>query len=65
MSRDAVVAIERVTIGDLVGRHAAARIPLRTDANLWPLWEAVVASTIEFSGMRLGNARPRLASGER
>jgi hypothetical protein len=65
MSRDAVVALDRMSIGDLVGRHAAAGISLRTDANLWPLWDAVVASTIEFSGMRLGNARPRPAAGER
>jgi hypothetical protein len=30
--------------------------------NLWPLWDGVVTSTLEFSGMRLGNARPRPAS---
>jgi hypothetical protein len=59
MSREAVDAIERTSIGDLVGRHAAAGIPLRTLPNLWPLWDAVVASTLEFSGMRLRNALPR------
>ena len=56
MSRLPVDALERVTIGDLVGRHAAAGIPLRSERNLWPLWDAVVASTCEFSGMRLRNA---------
>ena len=61
ISREAVIALERVTIGDLVGRHAAAGIPLRTATNLWPLWDGVVSSTLEFSGMRLGNARPRPA----
>jgi hypothetical protein len=40
------------------GRHAAARIPLRMVPNIWPLWDAVVASTLEFSGIRLRNARP-------
>jgi hypothetical protein len=59
MSREPVEAVERVTIGDLVGRHAAAGIPLRTLPNLWALWDPVVASTLEFSGMRLRNALPR------
>jgi len=59
MSREPVDALERVTIGDLVGRHAAAGIALRTQARLWPLWDAVVGSTLEFSGMRLRNALPR------
>ena len=59
MSREPVEAIERVSIGDLVGRHAAAGIALRTLPNVWPLWDAVVSSTLEFSGMRLRNAAPR------
>jgi hypothetical protein len=59
MSREPVQALERVTIGDLVGRHAAAGIPLRTEPNLWPLWDAVIGSTLEFSGIRLRNALPR------
>jgi Family of unknown function (DUF6886) len=58
MSRQAVDPIERTSIGDLVGRHAAAGIPLRTVPNVWPLWDSVVASTLEFSGMRLRNALP-------
>lgn len=58
VSREAVEAIERVTIGDLVGRHNAAEITLRTEGNLWPLWNAVVSSTLAFSGIRLRNARP-------
>ena len=57
VSREPVDALERVTIGDLVGRHAAAGIALRTLPELWPLWDSVVASTLEFSGMRLRNAR--------
>ena len=59
MSRDPVEALERVTIGDVVGRHAAAGIALRTVPNVWPLWDAVVGSTLEFSGIRLRNAIPR------
>jgi hypothetical protein len=58
-SREAVDTADRVTTADLVGRHAAAGIPLRTQPNLWPLWDAVVGSTLEFSGIRLRNAIPR------
>ncbi len=59
-SRAPVDALERVTIADLVRRHADAGIALRTMPNVWPLWDDVVASsTLEFSGMRLRNARPR------
>jgi hypothetical protein len=58
-SREAVDAIGRVEIDDLVGRHAAAGIELRTASNLWPLWDNVVASSLEYSGMRLRSALPR------
>jgi hypothetical protein len=51
--------LEMVAIDDLVGRHAAAGIVLRTAANLWPLWDAVVGSTLEFSGIRLRNAQAK------
>ena len=46
------------SLGDLVGRHERAEIELRVVPNLWPLWNDVVASTLEFSGMRLRNAQP-------
>lgn len=58
-SREPVEAQERLAIGDLAGRHAAAGIPLRTGANVWPLWDDVVGSTLEFSGMGFRNAVPR------
>ncbi len=59
MSRAAVDPLELVGIDDLIGRHAAAGILLRPVPNFWPLWDAVVASTLEFSGIRLRNAQPR------
>jgi hypothetical protein len=58
-SRDPVHAIGRVEIDDLVGRHVAAEIELRSASNLWPLWDDVVVSSLEYSGMRLRNALPR------
>lgn len=47
-------------ITDLLGLHAAAGIQLRLLPELWTFWDAVVGSTLEFSGIRLANARPRL-----
>jgi len=53
-----VEAIERVTVDDLLGRHAAARIELRLTPSIWPFWTRVVGSTVEFSGSRLRNSAP-------
>ena len=58
VSSETVVPLELVELGDLLSRHAEAQIELRIVPNLWPLWNAVVASTLEYSGMRLRNARP-------
>ncbi|MGH3739764.1 MAG: DUF6886 family protein [Micromonosporaceae bacterium] len=44
--------------GDLLALHQAAGIQLRVLDNLWPFWDAVVSSTLEFSGIRLRNAAP-------
>jgi len=33
-----------------------AWVELRIVDDLWPLWDRVVASTLEFSGIRLRNA---------
>jgi hypothetical protein len=46
-------------VGDLLECHAAAGIQLRVLDRLWPFWDAVTASTVGFSGIRLHNARPR------
>jgi hypothetical protein len=59
ITRATVEPLERITIDDLIGRHAAAGIALRAESTLWPLWDAVTASTLAFSGIRLRNARPR------
>ena len=58
VSGEEVEALELVEIGDLLVRHTAAEIELRIEPNLWPLWNRVTASTLEFSGIRLANARP-------
>jgi hypothetical protein len=58
IGRTAVEPLEVRPLGDLVRLHDEARIELRALESLWPLWNEVVASTLEFSGMRLRNALP-------
>ncbi len=58
LSHEPVVPLEVAELGDLLARHAAAGIELRIVDNLWPTWNRVIASTLEFSGLRLRNARP-------
>jgi hypothetical protein len=58
----AVEAIERVELGDLLARHAAAGIELRIAPRLYPLWDKVVESTLDYSGIRLRNARSGASS---
>ena len=58
LSRETVEPLEVRLLGDLVALHDDAGIELRVLSNLWPLWNEVVASTLEFSGMRLRNAQP-------
>jgi len=58
LSRAAIEPLDIVHFGDLVARHEASGIELRSVPNLWPIWNRVVASTLEFSGIRLHNALP-------
>jgi hypothetical protein len=44
-------------VGDLLALHEQAGIQLRLVDDLWPWWHAVTASTVGFSGIRLGNAK--------
>ncbi|MFC7440533.1 DUF6886 family protein [Laceyella putida] len=46
-------------LGDLLARLMATRIELRITPSLWPLVEAVPASTVGFSMIRLRNAGGR------
>jgi hypothetical protein len=56
VSAEPVVAVERVEIDDLLGRHARAGIELRVTPSIWPFWRRVADSTLGFSGSRLRNA---------
>lgn len=44
-------------VGNLLQLHEAAGIQLRVLPTLWDFWDAVVTSTLDFSGIRLRNAR--------
>jgi hypothetical protein len=61
-ARVAVEAVEPLgpaePVGDLLQCHAEAGIQLRVLDNLWPFWQAVRASSLGFSGIRLRNAEP-------
>jgi hypothetical protein len=58
VSPEPVKAIERIELTGLVERHAHAGIALRTGDSIWPFWNRVVCSSVEFSGMRLADAAP-------
>jgi hypothetical protein len=58
LSREPVAPLEIVELGDLLVLHSEAGIELRVCASLWPLWNRVAGSTLEFSGIRLYNAQP-------
>jgi hypothetical protein len=51
-----VEALERRPLGDLLALHADAGIELRIAPGLPALCDAVVASTLDFSAIRLRNA---------
>ena len=56
--RESVVAPLAVRrVDDLLGELAARDVELRVTPSLWPLHDAVVASTLQFSCIRMRNAR--------
>jgi 8-oxo-dGTP pyrophosphatase MutT (NUDIX family) len=61
VSREAVEPLELVELGNLEERHAQAGIRLAAEPELLELWDEVVGSTLEFSGIRLRNARAEFA----
>jgi hypothetical protein len=63
ISDQQVEAVQRVVVDDLIGRHAVAGIELRITPSIWPFWDRVTNSTVEFSGSRLGNSGTREPGG--
>ncbi|HEY3461845.1 MAG TPA: hypothetical protein VGK62_00140 [Gaiellaceae bacterium] len=56
VSRETVVPVGRAELGDLLARHADAGVELRIAPTLYPLWDRIVETTLDFSGIRLRNA---------
>jgi hypothetical protein len=56
VSRETVVPLEVVELDDLLARHAEAGNELRIAPALHPLWDEVIETTLDFSGIRLRNA---------
>ena len=56
VSRETVVPAKLVALGDLVEEHARGGTELRVADSLYPLWDEIVATTLDFSGIRLRNA---------
>jgi hypothetical protein len=55
VSTEPVTPLEVVELGDLLARHAEAGIELHIVPKLLPVWQQVIESTLEFSGIRLRN----------
>jgi hypothetical protein len=59
VSREAVVPTSVEVLGDPVSELRRRGVELRVLPNLWPLRDAVIASTLQFSIIRMRNALPR------
>lgn len=59
ISRRPVVPLAVTRIEDVLGELLTYDVELRVMPSLWKLRDAVVASTLQFSIIRMRNARPR------
>jgi Family of unknown function (DUF6886) len=59
ISHEPVEPLELVELGDLVARHETAGIELSTEPDILHLWDEVIASSLDYSGIRLRNAMMR------
>lgn len=60
VSRQADVPLSVTPIDDLLAALVARDVELRVMPSLWPLRDAVLASTLQYSFIRMRNASPRL-----
>jgi hypothetical protein len=61
VSRVPVVPARVEIVDDLLAELRRRDVELRLVPNLWPLRDAVIASTLQFSMIRMRNAQPRRA----
>jgi hypothetical protein len=60
VSREPVVPVRVQVIDDPIAELRRRGVELRVVPNLWPLRDAVAASTLQFSIIRMRNALPRV-----
>lgn len=58
VSEAAVTPLCVTRVPDVLGAMLRREVELRLTPSLWPLHDAVVASTLQFSCIRMRNARP-------
>ena len=51
------IQLRTALLQEFVGEMAARDVELRVTPSLWPLHDAVIASTLQFSCIRMRNAR--------
>lgn len=59
ISREPVIPRAVTAIDDLLSELLRHDVELRIMPSLWPLYDAVVVSTLQFSIIRMRNAQPR------
>jgi hypothetical protein len=59
ISRQPVTPLARRTIDNMLLELANHDVEIRIVPSLWPLWDAVVDSSLQFSMIRMRNAQPR------
>lgn len=62
VSTEPVAPLTVEPVGDLLGNLIASGVDLRITPSLWPLHDALVGATLDFSMIRLQNAAPRDAN---
>src|SRR5262249_30981714 len=62
VSREPVAPARVQILEDLMAELLRRGVELRFVPDLWPLRDAVVASTLEYSIIRMRSARPRVAT---
>lgn len=62
ISREPVIPRAVTLVKDLLGELLRHDVELRVMPSLWPLYDAVVTSTLQFSIIRMRNAQPRAST---
>ena len=60
VAREPITPVEMTTLTDPIGEMLKRDVELRVLPSLWRLYDAVAASSLEFSIIRMRNAQPRV-----